>query len=144
MKRRYFVAGMGCLAMLGVASPYPYAQAATSGKLDAQDVNLNSGFSRAKFEALLNQTFYIDTHDHGVVTVRLIAVQAAPVTTVQSVKIEQFSVTFRGLLLPSLPTGTYDVSHLSAGRVSLYLKTLPPRRAQPMYRADFSLLHEPT
>jgi hypothetical protein len=138
MKRRNFVAGLSCITVVGLASSYAWA--ATPGKLDARDVNLSNGFSRAKFEALLNQTFYIDTHDHGVVTVKLIAVQATPVTTVQPVTIEQFSLTFRGLLLPSLPTGLYDVSHLSAGRVSLYLKALPPQRSQPMYRADFSLL----
>jgi hypothetical protein len=138
INRRNFVAGLSCVAVLGAASSS--ARAATPGKLDARDVNLSSGYSRAKFEALLNQTFYIDTHDHGVVTVKLIAVQATPVTTVQPIRIEQFSLTFRGLLLPSLPAGLYDVSHLSAGRVSLYLKALPQQRSQPMYRADFSLL----
>lgn len=139
LQRRHFVAGLGCLAVLGVSSAY--AQTATSGELDVRDINLNNGYSRAKFEALLNQTFYIDTQDHGVVTVRLIAVQATPVTAVQPVKLEQFSLTFRGLLLPTLPAGVYDVSHLSAGKVSLYLKALPPQRSRPVYRADFSLLY---
>jgi hypothetical protein len=129
---------LGSVAVLGVASSC--ALAATPGRLDVRDVNLRNGFSRAKFEALLNQTFYIDTRDHGVLTVKLIAIHSIPVTTAQPVKIEQFSITFRGLLLPPLPAGLYDVSHLSAGRVSLYLKALPLRGSQPMYRADFSLL----
>jgi hypothetical protein len=138
IKRRNFVAGLGGLATLGVASNC--ALAATPRRLAVRDVNLSRGFSRAKFEALLNQTFYIDTHDHGVVTVKLIEVQPGLVKTTASNTLEQFSVTFRGLLLPALPSGVYDVSHLSAGKVSLYLKALPLQGSEPLYRVDFSLL----
>lgn len=138
IKRRNFVAGLGCVTALGMASSF--AMAVTPAPLAVPDVNLSSGFSKAKFEALINQTFYIDTRDHGVVTVKLIEVQPALVTAGQSTKLEQFSLTFRGMLLPPLPSGLYDVSHLSAGKVSLYLKTLPLRRSQPTYRVDFSLL----
>jgi hypothetical protein len=136
--RRNFVMGMTALATLGVASAR--AVAATPRRLAVRDINLARGFSKAKFEALLNQTFYIDSHDHGVVTVKLVEVQPGLVKNTASSTLEQFSVTFRGLLLPPLPSGLYDVSHLSAGKVSLYLKALPLQGSEPLYRADFSLL----
>lgn len=139
IKRREFVAGLGGFALLGGTSASP-TLAATPRRLAVRDVNLSRGYSKAKFEALLNQTFYIDTQDHGVVTVKLIDVQPGLVKPAASNNLEQFSITFRGLLLPPLPSGLYDVSHLSAGKVSLYLKALPPQGSEPVYRADFSLL----
>jgi hypothetical protein len=138
IKRRNFLLGAGCLVAPGVVSKC--ALAATPRKIAVRDVNLTRGFSKAKFEALLNQTFYIDTHDHGVVTVKLVEVQPGLVKTSASNTLEQFSVTFLGLLLPPLPSGLYEVSHLTAGRVSLYLKALPLQGSQPLYRVDFSLL----
>ena len=138
VSRRNLVMGMTALATLGIASVR--AMAATPRRLRVRDINLTRGFSKAKFEALLNQTFYIDTPDHGVVTVKLVEVQPGPISTTAPSALEQFSVTFRALLLPPLPSGLYDVSHLSAGKVSLYLKTLPLQGSEPLYRVDFSLL----
>ena len=137
-KRRDFMLRVGSIAGLGVAPAS--ARAATALRRDARDVELSGGFTKAKFDALLNQTFYIDTPDHGVVTVRLVEVMLSTNSTVRSENIEQFSLTFRGVLLPPLPSGSYEVSHLSAGKVTLYLKALPLKGSQPMYRADFSLL----
>ncbi len=139
IKRRDFVAGLcGCALLGGTSSTRTLA--ATPRRLAARDVNLNRGYSKAKFEALLNQTFYIDTRDHGVMTIKLVEVKPGLVKTTASNRLEQFSITFRGLLLPPLPSGLYDVSHLSAGQVSLYLKALPLQGSEPVYRADFSLL----
>jgi hypothetical protein len=103
-------------------------------------VILSAGLSRAKFEALLNHTFFIETADHGHVLVRLIAVQVKQMNTRYQAPAEQFSVLFRGQLLPPLPSGLYRVAHLSAGTIELHLHAMPVRRSQPMYRADFSLL----
>lgn len=136
MKRRNFVAAAGSLASLGALAP-AHVLAAT---LDARDVDLGSGFSRAKFEALLNQTFFIESPNHGHVMVRLIAVQPKLDSKARATSLEQFSLIFRGLLLPPLPSGIYTVSHLSAGNFMLHLQALPLRRSQPHYRADFSLM----
>lgn len=139
MKRRKFVAALGGVAALATVTPV-CVLAASPGKLDARDVDLAAGLSKAKFEALLDQTFFIESPNHGHVMVRLIAVQPKQDNKVRSTALEQFSLIFRGLLLPALPSGLYEVSHLSAGRFQLHLQALPLRRSQPMYRADFSLL----
>ncbi len=139
IKRRKFVTALGGVAVLGTVAP-SRVLAGSKRKLDSRDVDLASGLSMAKFEALLNQTFFIESPDHGNVMVRLVAVQPKRDDKPRATTLEQFSLVFRGLLLPTLPSGLYEVSHISAGRCRLHLKALALRRSQPRYRADFSLL----
>jgi hypothetical protein len=136
MKRREFLtAGSGLVAAAGLAPAYLIA--ATPETLDIRAVEFGTGLSRTKFEALLNQTFYLHYGTSGVLFVRLIRVKekATPVNP------EQFSLFFQGPTLPSLPAGSYEMEHYLAGHLSLYLEPSQAAGSDPLYRADLSLLH---
>lgn len=129
MKRREFLGAAGALA---AASGLPLAGRSAAAELDIRQVDLSAGLSRAKFEGLLNETFYIRTPSEGTLLATLARVQGRDGPQ----RPEQFSLYFRADPLPVLKAGTYEVEHYLAGRIALYLDPL----AGGTYRADFSLL----
>jgi len=136
MKRREFLAaGSSLIATAGFAPSG--LMAAPSNQLDIREIEFGTGLRKAKFDALLNQTFYIHGERAGTVTVRLVQVTG----TEQPTNPEQFSLFFRGPSLPSLRAGTYTVEHYLAGRTPLYLEPVPTATHSLLYRADFCLLH---
>jgi len=135
MKRREFLT-LGSRLVAATSLLPPYLPAAAADTLDIRAVGFGTGLSKRKFEALLNQTFFIHTETEGMAIVRLVQVIGRD----QRANPEQFSLFFRGRSLPSLPAGSYEVEHYLAGRLSLYLEPLPAGGQNPGYRADFSLL----
>jgi hypothetical protein len=136
MKRREFLAaGSSLIATAGLAPRG--LRAAASNQLDIRDIEFVTGLQKTKFDALLNQTFYIHGERAGIVTVRLVQVTG----TEQPTDPEQFSLFFRGPSIPLLQTGTYTVEHYLAGRTALYLEPVPTATHNILYRADFCLLH---
>ena len=136
MKRREFLAaGSSLIATAGLAPRG--LMAAPSNQLDIREIEFATGLQKAKFDALLQQTFYIRGETGETVTVRLVQVTG----TEQPTNPEQFSLFFRGPSLPSLRAGTYTVEHYLAGRTPLYLEPVPTATHNLLYRADFCLLH---
>jgi len=136
MKRREFLAaGSSLIATAGLAPTSLVA--APTNQLDIREIEFGTGLRKAKFAALLQQTFYVHEETGGTVTVRLVKVAG----TEQPTNPEQFSLFFRGPSLPSLRAGTYTVEHYLAGRTPLYLEPVPTTTHDLLYRADFCLLH---
>jgi hypothetical protein len=135
MRRREFLTIGSSLAAAASLLP-PCLTAAAADTLDIRAVGFGTGLSRKKFEALLNQTFFIHTETDGMVIVQLVRVTGRN----RPANPEQFSVFFRGGSLPRLPAGCYELEHYLAGRLSLYLEPLPAVGRRTGYRADFSLL----
>jgi hypothetical protein len=130
MQRRRFLQTWS--ALLASGGMYAAGRVAAAGQLDIRAVAFASGVSRAKFAALLNETFYIHTPAQGTLIVRLADVTGAD----GAARPEQFSLFFQADPLPGLAAGSYEVEHYLAGRIALYLEPVPRAR----YRADFSLL----
>ena len=133
MERRKFVQGAGGLLAMTALRPEALMAAEV---LDIRVVELGTGLRLAKFQALLNQTFYIDTENSGVVTARLVNIVQPENVEPSPEPLEQFSLIFRGAPLPQLPADVYVVEHWLAGRTPLYLVPIAPS----VYRADFCLL----
>lgn len=128
-RRRFLQTCTGLLAASGICAG---SRAGAAEQLDIRVVALSDGLSRARFEALLNETFYVHTSAQGTLLVRLAAVTGPE----RSGRPEQFSLLFQADPLPELVAGSYEVEHYLAGRIALYLEPVPGAR----YRADFSLL----
>jgi hypothetical protein len=128
-RRRFLQAFTGLLAASGVSIA---ARDASADGLDIRLVDLSAGLSQAKFEALLDETFYIHTATQGTLIVRLVAVTGRNSAT----RPEQFSLLFQADPVPQLSAGSYEVEHYLAGRIALYLEPVPGA----VYRADFNLL----
>ncbi len=135
MQRREFLTiGSSLVAATSLLPPCLAVGAADT--LDIRAVGFGTGLSKKKFEALLNQTFFIHTETEGMVIVQLVRVTGRR----RPANPEQFSLFFRGGSLPRLPAGCYELEHYLAGRLSLYLEPLPAAGPDSGYRADFSLL----
>src|SRR5262249_26489414 len=119
-------AGIGCSRM-----------ALADDILDIRTVEFASGLTRAKFSALLNQTFYLRDETLGTLFVKLTDVRAPRQPTNPDV----FSLFFEGPSLPQLPAGTYMLEHYVAGTTLIYLEPANVPGAAPVYRADFCLLN---
>jgi hypothetical protein len=130
MKRRRFLQTCAGLLTAGGFSAANRSEAAR--QLDIRAVAFSAGLSRARFEALLGETFYIHTPTQGTLIVRLASVRRRS----GAARPEQFSLFFQADPLPKLTAGSYQVEHYLAGRIALYLEPVPGAR----YRADFSLL----
>ena len=100
--------------------------------------------SEADFEALLNQSFYVNT-DHGVVILDLVEVQEqnneakGPARKEQRTT-KQFSITFVGPTQPALPPAIYRLEHRSAGNADLFLEDAGVDGSARRYRARFTVL----
>ena len=69
MKRREFLAaGSSLIATAGLAPTSLVA--APANQLDIREVEFGTGLRKAKFDALLQQTFYVHEETGGTVTVR--------------------------------------------------------------------------
>ena len=109
----------------------------------AMDVSAN-GLNGADFEALLNQSFYVNT-DRGVVILDLVDVQEqnkdakAPARKdLRTTK--QFSLTFVGPAQPALPPAIYRLEHRSVGDADIYLEDAGIEGSARRYRARFTVL----
>jgi hypothetical protein len=127
IKRRRFLQAFSTLLAASAAG-----RGAAAAELDIRLVDLSAGLSRAKFEALLDETFYIHTLAQGSLIVRLVKVvgESGPARP------EQFSLFFQADPVPALSAGSYEVEHYLAGGTALYLEPV----LGAVYRADFSLL----
>jgi len=133
-KRREFVTRAAALTAAGLMPAHKLALAAEA--LDFRDVSLDTRLSRAKFEALLEQTFHVTGNDDGVLAMQLIGVAEREYRRVRPENLDQFTLTFQGPVAPALPEGLYRVEHWLAGGLML---NLVPRDGQ-RYSASFSLL----
>lgn len=103
-----------------------------------------NGFSEADFEALLHQSFYVNT-DGGVVILDLAEVQEqnkdtkAPARKDQRTT-KQFSLTFVGPAQPALPPAIYRLEHRSVGDADIYLEDAGIDGSARRYRARFMVL----
>jgi hypothetical protein len=108
----------------------------------ATDVSAN-GLNGADFEALLNQSFYVNT-DRGVVILDLAEVQEQNKDTKGPRKdqrtTKQFSLTFVGPAQPALPAAIYRLEHRSVGDADLYLEDAGIDGSARRYRARFTVL----
>jgi hypothetical protein len=100
--------------------------------------------SEADFEALLNQSFYVNT-DRGVVILDLVEVQEqsneakGPARKDQRTT-KQFSLTFVGPTEPGLPSAIYRLDHRSLGNSDIYLEDAGIDGSARRYRARFTVL----
>ena len=62
----------------------------------------------------------------------------------QSPSVEQFSLAFRGPLVPHIPQGTYNVEHEKLGTFDLFIVPLGPDQSGMRYQVIFSRLRQPT
>lgn len=129
MHRRQFL-GAGP-ALVAAAALAPGALLADTNALDIREVAFSGGLGQARFEALLGESFYIES-ELGSLLGQLVKVSAVR----QVPGLEQFSIWLQTSTVPALPEGTYPVSHYLAGNLLLHLQPA----AEGMYRADFSLL----
>jgi hypothetical protein len=136
MKRREFFLRFGSGLLVGTALFPSYLIAAVTNKGGNRLVDFSSGLSKTKFEALLNEFFYVYTERDGIVPVQLLQIKGlkGPSNT------EQFSLFFKGPYSPSLTAGSYEIEHDLTGNLSLYLEPFEAPENVPLYRADFSLL----
>ena len=88
----------------------------------------------ADFEALLNQSFYVNT-DHGVVILDLVDAQEKT----RKPK-GQFSLTFVGPTEPALPPAMYRPEHRSLGNSDIDLEDAGIDGSARRYRARFTVL----
>ncbi|MFN0314572.1 MAG: DUF6916 family protein [Burkholderiales bacterium] len=137
-QRRDFLLGAGSLIALSASRPDMLFAANVP---NANEVGLSTGMSKAKFEALLNESFYVYTENQGVVALRLVAVTETLLSKKALSRsarvVERFTLTFRGSALPPLAAGLYEIDHWVAGRTSIYLE---PKKTPEHYAAIFALL----
>jgi hypothetical protein len=92
------------------------------------------GLSGADFEALLNQSFYVNT-DRGVVIFDLVDAQEKTRKPKR-----QFSLTFVGPTEPALPPAMYCLKHRSLGDSDMNLGDAGIDGSARRYRARFTVL----
>ena len=135
MNRRAFLwASSSVLALAGIVPPH---LASADAALDIQSVGFSGGLTRAKFAALVNQTFYVRDERLGTLFVKLIEIR----TPAQPANPDVFSLFFQGPALPVLPAGMYALEHYLAVATPIYLEPAPIPGSAPLYRADFCLLN---
>ncbi|MFN0317385.1 MAG: DUF6916 family protein [Burkholderiales bacterium] len=137
-QRRDFLVGAGTVLALAATRPDMLFAATVP---NANEVGFSQGMSKAKFETLLNQSFYVHTDDQGVVALSLVDVTETKLSKKGQSKtardVERFTLTFRGPTLSPLAAGLYEIDHWVAGRTSIYLQ---PKNTPGLYGAIFALL----
>jgi hypothetical protein len=111
--------------------------------VSADDADFAAGLSGSKFEALLDQSFYVNS-EHGVVILDLVEVQApqkpANPAPRQRRVTERFTITLVGPEHPVLPAAIYRVETRFAGETDIYLEPMVTGESTTRYRASFELL----
>ena len=132
INRREFVAAVaGSMALAGLT---PIATAAA----DRDSGRLSDGLTRGRFEALLQQNFYVYESARGVTNLQLVAVRER--RSKQQQRIEQFSLYFRGAEVERLASGVYRFEHPYSVRFDLRIDLIGRDAHGLIYRSDFSLL----
>lgn len=137
IRRRDFVTHAGsALAMSCVPLT---VLAGKRGGGGAPDVDLSTGLSSEKFNALVKESFYVSTPTDGVMVLELVEVQdyALPEGEVAT---ESFRLVFEGVSAPVLGDDVYVLEHGSAGNVMLRLEAAGSARRRARYVGDFCLL----
>jgi len=134
---------LGTGALLAIAAlPAANVRADDTNRSNmGEAAGLAAGLSQAKFEALLNQSFYVNS-EHGVVILDLVEVQerkrqAEGSALNEGRATEHFSLTFLGPAGSILSAGIYRLEHRLAGNADVYLE---PIGTDGRYRASFALL----
>jgi Domain of unknown function (DUF6916) len=136
ISRREFVSSAcGALA----AGLLPAGALATSDPLSAGSVDLSAGLSKAKFAALLHESFYVTTRSSGVLVMQLAELREYPMAEGDR-PVENFTLYFYGLASPKLREGLYTVAHGSAGQAMLRLEPVRFTSRRAVYRANCALL----
>jgi uncharacterized protein DUF6916 len=136
---------LGAGGLLAIAAlPAANVQADDANRHNVGEAELAAGLDQAKFEALLHQSFYVNS-EHGVVILDLVEVQESKEQAKGSAHkegraTEQFSITFLGPAWSVLPTGIYRLEHRLAGNAELYLEPMGADGPAMRYRARFVLL----
>jgi hypothetical protein len=144
MKRiRALLLGAGGLLSIA-ALPAANIKADDTNLGNAGEAGLAAGPSQAKFEALLHQSFYINS-EHGVVILDLVEVQEPEKQAEGSARKEgratkQFTITFVGPARPALPAAIYRLEHRLAGNADVYLEPIGIDGPGWRYRASFTVL----
>ena len=137
IRRRDFVTHAGsALAMSCVPLT---VLAGKRGGGGAPDVDLSTGLSSEKFNALVKESFYVSTPTDGVMVLELVEVQdyALPEGEVAT---QSFRLVFEGVSAPVLGDDVYVLEHGSAGSVMLRLEAAGSARRRARYVGDFCLL----
>jgi len=139
---------VGALAAGFVLAMAPWSAA----NVRAQDANqasadngaFETGVSQAKFEALLDHNFYVNS-DQGIVILDLVEVQGSqkspkPSAPRQGQVTERFTIILVGPAQPVLPAAIYRLETRLAGDTDVYLEPLGTDGSRARYRAYFQLL----
>jgi hypothetical protein len=94
---------------------------AAAGALELGAVDLSSGLSRDKFQALVGQNFQLSTPKSGVVVLQLVELRHYPLTPGE-LATENFTLYFKGASSPRLAESLYRLEHGSAGSALLRLE----------------------
>ena len=105
----------------------------------APDVDLSTGLSSDKFNALLKESFYVATPNDGVMVLELVEVQGYALPQGE-VATDSFRLVFEGVTAPTLDEEIYVLQHGSAGSVMLRLEPAGSTRRRARYMGDFCLL----
>lgn len=134
-RRDFVTSACGALA----AGLVPAAALATGDPFSAGAVDLATGLSKAKFAALLQETFYVTTRSSGVLVMQLAELREHPMPTGDR-PVDSFTLYFHGLPSPRLREGLYTLEHGSAGQALLRLEPVRFTSTRAVYRARCALL----
>jgi hypothetical protein len=135
ISRRDFVSGAGSMLAAGCLSTSAIAAA---GALELGAVDLSSGLSRDKFQALVGQNFQLSTPKSGVVVLQLVELRHYPLTPGE-LATENFTLYFKGASSPRLAESLYRLEHGSAGSALLRLERVRFTSTSALYRAQCCL-----
>lgn len=131
MKRRKLLKiASGSLALAGIGL--------TTGA-GAQETGSDAGWSRARADSLLGQSFWLMHPQAGALALTLASV-IVPEHKTPDPRVDAFSLVFQGALQPAVADGTYDLDHPALGRFSLHMTPAGRSGGNALYRSDFSLL----
>jgi hypothetical protein len=140
-------ARVGALAAAFILAMAPWFAANVLAQ-DANQANAELGFeaglSQAKFEALVDHSFYVNS-DQGIVILDLVEVQGSqpspkPPGPTSAQPTERFTITLVGPAQPMLPAAIYRLETRMAGNTDVYLEPLGTDGSRTRYRATFQLL----
>lgn len=137
IRRRDFVTHAG--SALAMACVPLTVLAGKRGGGAAPDVDLSTGLSSEKFNALLKESFYVSTPNDGVMVLELVEVQDYALAEGE-IATESFRLVFEGVSAPILGDDVYVLEHGSAGSVMLRLEGAGSTRRHARYVGDFCLL----
>ena len=135
ISRRDFVSGAGSVLAVGCLST---SAMAVAGALDVGTVDLSSGLSRDKLQALVGQSFEVSTPKSGVVVLQLVELRDYPMAP-GALATENFTLRFTGPASPRLSDGLYQLDHGSAGSALLRIERVRFTSTSALYRAQCSL-----